>query len=139
MLDEAQTSRPHVINGRTVEPKRAVPRNVSRSQIYSSKKQFYSLLRLIICNFQQEINNPEANSSVKKLFVAGIKDDVTEENMREYFAQYGNVVSVVLVTEKDTGKKRGFGFVEFDDYDPVDKICRKYSVLILIETISYIF
>ncbi|XP_065210502.1 heterogeneous nuclear ribonucleoprotein A1, A2/B1 homolog [Planococcus citri] len=101
MLDDAQTNRPHEINGRTVEPKRAVPRN--------------------------EIHNPEANSTVKKLFVAGIKDDVSEDNMREYFTQYGNVVSVVIVTEKDTGKKRGFGFVEFDDYDPVDKICLEGS------------
>lgn len=39
--------------------------------------------------------------------------------------QYGNVSNVVLVTTKDTGKKRGFGFVEFDDYDPVDKIVCK--------------
>lgn len=73
----------------------------------------------------QEINNPEANSTVKKLFVAGIKDDVTDDDMKTYFSNYGNVISVTIVTEKDTGKKRGFGFVEFDDYDPIDKICRK--------------
>ncbi len=68
---------------------------------------------------------------MKKLFVAGIKDDVTEEDMKSYFSNYGNVVSVVIVTEKETKKKRGFGFVEFEDYDPVDKICCKCSVYFL--------
>ena len=38
------------------------------------------------------------------------------------FYRYGNVESVELLTDKQTGKKRGFGFVNFDDYDVVDKV-----------------
>ena len=44
------------------------------------------------------------------------------DELRTYFGQFGNILEVKLLYDKETGKKRGFGFIDFDDYDPVDKI-----------------
>ena len=61
------------------------------------------------------------------MFVGGLKEDMEDDDLRTYFTQFGNVIEVTRLTEKDTGKKRGFGFVEFDDYDPVDKCIQKVN------------
>ena len=74
---------------------------------------------------REEFGKPEAGITVKKVFVGGLKEDMEDEDLREYFSMFGNVTEVTRLTEKDTGKKRGFGFVEFDDYDPVDKCIQK--------------
>lgn len=47
---------------------------------------------------------------------------MTEDHLREYFSQFGSVASVDITKDRNTGQRRGFGFVTFDDYDPVDKV-----------------
>ncbi len=48
----------------------------------------------------------------KRLFVGGLSWDTTEDSLRALFAQAGTVVSVQIITDRDTGKSKGFGFVE---------------------------
>ena len=66
--------------------------------------------------------------TVKKLFIGGLRDNITEDDLKSYFGNYGNVIEAVIMKEKESNKSRGFGFVTFDDYDPVDKIIRKYFI-----------
>ena len=49
------------------------------------------------------------------IYVGNCSFDVTEEQLRELFAAYGQVDRVNVVTERDTGRPRGFAFVEMPD------------------------
>ena len=51
----------------------------------------------------------------KKLFVGGISWGTTEDALREAFERFGEIVSATVVTDRDSGRSRGFGFVEFAD------------------------
>lgn len=47
-----------------------------------------------------------------KLFVAGLPYSTSNERLREAFARFGSIESASVVTDRDTGRSRGFGFVE---------------------------
>ncbi len=47
-----------------------------------------------------------------KLFIGGLSFSTTEDRLRELFAGVGTVESAAVVTDRDTGRSRGFGFVE---------------------------
>ncbi|MBD2101860.1 RNA-binding protein [Leptolyngbya sp. FACHB-261] len=49
------------------------------------------------------------------IYVGNLSYDVTEENLSEIFAEYGTVKRVQLPTDRETGRLRGFGFVEMQD------------------------
>ncbi|XP_051532617.1 heterogeneous nuclear ribonucleoprotein A1-like [Myxocyprinus asiaticus] len=103
-VDAAMDARPHKVDGRAVEPKRAVSR--------------------------EDSSRPGAHSTVKKIFVGGIKEDTDEEHLREYFCQFGKIEEVNIMTEKNSDKRRGFAFITFDDHDAVDRIViQKYHTV----------
>ncbi len=51
---------------------------------------------------------------MKKLFVGNLSFNMSEGDVEELFAPSGKVVSVAIPTDRDTGRKRGFAFVEMD-------------------------
>jgi RNA recognition motif-containing protein len=54
---------------------------------------------------------------VKKIFVGNLDFGTTEESLRSLFEPYGTVESVYLATDRDTGRSRGFAFVEMAEGD----------------------
>ncbi|XP_073292102.1 uncharacterized protein [Primulina huaijiensis] len=85
----------HVIDGRAVEVKRTVPRE--DTQVGGVPK-------------------------TKKIFVGGIPLSINEDDLREYFSSYGNIVEHQIMLDHQTGRSRGFGFVTFENEDAIDKI-----------------
>ena len=56
-----------------------------------------------------------------KLFVGGLSWDTTDDSLRAFFATIGTVTSAKIITDKFSGKSRGFGFVEMGSDDEAKK------------------
>ena len=54
---------------------------------------------------------------MKSIFVGNLAWSVTDEELKSKFSEFGNVLSARVVTDKLSGKSRGFGFVDMDDAD----------------------
>ena len=52
---------------------------------------------------------------MKKLYVGNLPFSATDAELRTLFAKYGDVASVALINDRETGRPRGFGFVEMND------------------------
>lgn len=57
----------------------------------------------------------------KKLFVGGIAFQTDEDTLKDAFAQAGTVESAVIITDRETGRSKGFGFVEMATEDEAKK------------------
>ena len=62
----------------------------------------------------------------RKLYVGNLPDSATEQDLSDKFVAFGTVLSVRLITDRDTGRIRGFGFVEMmseaDAYAAIDSL-----------------
>ena len=51
----------------------------------------------------------------KKVYVGNLSYDTTEQDVREMFAEYGTIESIAMINDRDTGRFRGFAFVEMEN------------------------
>lgn len=53
-----------------------------------------------------------------KLFLGGISWNTTEDELRNHFSSFGEVTDAVIMTDRETGKSRGFGFITLTSLQP---------------------
>ena len=63
----------------------------------------------------------------RKLYVGNLPDSATEQTLRETFSQCGTVDSVTMVTDRDTGQSKGFGFVEMSSGSEAQKAIQELN------------
>jgi RNA-binding protein Musashi len=86
----------HTLDGKKIDPKHATPKNKGK---------------------------PATGSRTKKVFVGGVSQDTSAEEVKAYFSQFGRVEEAVMLMDQQTKRHRGFGFVTFESEDVVDRVC----------------
>ncbi|XP_073816424.1 ribonucleoprotein RB97D-like isoform X4 [Musca autumnalis] len=100
-VDKAQANRPHVVDGKTVDSKRVI--------IETDQK---------------------TKGSGRKIFVGGLKAVHDEDALRQHFQQFGRILGVKVLIDRNTGRNRGFAYIEFEDYDSADKAVAQQNHII---------
>src|SRR5215217_3406967 len=62
-----------------------------------------------------------------KLYVGNLSFNTTSEDLREYFSQAGTVESASVVEDRDTGRSRGFGFVEMSSREEAEAAIAQFN------------
>ncbi|XP_054788442.1 uncharacterized protein LOC129294251 [Prosopis cineraria] len=63
------------------------------------------------------------DTTFTKVFVGGLAWETPTEEMRKYFEQFGDILEAVIITDKNTGKSKGYGFVTFRDPESARRAC----------------
>lgn len=63
----------------------------------------------------------------QKLYVGGLPYSTSEDSLREYFSQAGSVQSATIITDKMSGRSKGFGFVEMGSEDEAKKAIEMFN------------
>lgn len=56
----------------------------------------------------------------RKMFIGGLTSSTTEENLKEYYSQYGKILDCIVMRDPGTKRSRGFGFITYSKQSEVD-------------------
>ena len=63
----------------------------------------------------------------KKLFVGGLSWDTSDDSLKVAFEKFGDITEAKVITDRDTGRSRGFGFVSFANDDSASKAVQEMN------------
>ncbi|XP_050250231.1 probable RNA-binding protein ARP1 isoform X2 [Quercus robur] len=70
------------------------------------------------------------DTTLTKVFVGGLAWETPKEAMREHFEKYGEILEAVIITDKVTGRSKGYGFVTFKEPEAAKKACEDATPII---------
>ncbi|XP_065372104.1 RNA-binding protein squid isoform X4 [Calliphora vicina] len=73
-------------------------------------------------NTNGNANDTNARDDDRKLFVGGLSWETSEKELREHFSKFGEIESINVKTDPQTGRSRGFAFIVFTQTDAIDKV-----------------
>ncbi|KAM7519939.1 hypothetical protein LguiB_018901 [Lonicera macranthoides] len=69
------------------------------------------------------LNFPFGDTTYTKVFVGGLAWETQSESLHSYFEQFGEILEAVVITDKHTGRSKGYGFVTFRDPEAAKRAC----------------
>ncbi|TDH74259.1 hypothetical protein CCR75_006363 [Bremia lactucae] len=122
-VDRALAQPNHILDSRRVEAKRAVPRAESLRDIGTG-------LPSSRPTGSNSLATTGAHGATKKIFVGGLHYETKDADFKQYFSQYGKVVSAEVMFNRETNKSRGFGFVIFENETSVELVLQEKNHVI---------
>merc|ERR1719431_1725822 len=110
-VDECQKARPHKINDKDITVRRAMD---------NEDPELSSCLKVFL-------GSPGGRTTS----TGGLSDNISDDDLKEYFGQFGTITNCKQIRDKVTDKHKGVAFIEYEDTDSVDKV-----VLLCIHTIK---
>ena len=132
MVNEILKTQPHYINGKKIDCKIAIPKdklNNSNENLLNKKQNKEKEKKSK--NNNSNITNNQSSLYFRKIFVGGLHPSLKTETLINYFSQFGEIEKGIIMTDKITGKSRGFGFIIFSKKETVDKIMSYSNCLFL--------
>lgn len=65
--------------------------------------------------------------SIKNLYVGNLQWKTTEDDLKELFSHYGTVNSATIIMDRETGRSKGFGFVEMNSNEEADEAVKNLN------------
>uniref|UniRef100_A0A3P9NN08 RNA binding motif protein 24a n=1 Tax=Poecilia reticulata TaxID=8081 RepID=A0A3P9NN08_POERE len=80
--------------------------------------------------FALTMHTTQKDTTYTKIFVGGLPYHTTDSSLRKYFEVFGEIEEAVVITDRQTGKSRGYGFVTMVDRSAADRACKDPNPII---------